>query len=290
MISLQKGIPDDMMKVAGRVKFAALLKYGQITWRRRPLPDFIILGAQKCGTTSLHHYLRQHPQLMSSPYRKEIHFFDGGVNSKTDVFEKGETWYRAHFGTRKPGGLPQKTFEASPVYIFNPLVAERISELIPDARFIILLRNPTDRAISHYFHERKLDREPLPIMEAMQAEEERLRPALETRNYRDERFIHYSYKSRGHYCEQIRRYLDFFPIKNVFIMDSKELLAEPTNALRRVFEFLGVDSAFRVKDLKPLNVAANKDKVAPAVRTYLDGHFRSHNQALYELTGRDFGW
>jgi sulfotransferase family protein len=287
---MDKGMSGEVLKLAGRMKFAALLKYGQITWRRRPLPDFIILGAQKCGTTSLHHYLRQHPQLVSSPYRKEIHFFDGGVNSKLDIFEKGETWYRAHFPAREATGSAQKTFEASPVYIFNPLVAKRIAGLIPEARLIIILRNPTDRAISHYFHERKLNREPLPMLDAMHAEEERLKPVLESRNYKDERFIHYSYKSRGRYHEQIKRYFDYFPKANIFIADSRELLTEPRNMLRRLFEFLEVDPGFTVKDLKPLNVAANKVGAAPGIRAYLDSYFKPHNQALYELVGDDYGW
>lgn len=282
MHSLKQMVPN-------RVKEVALLKYRQATSRNRPLPDFLIIGAQKSGTSSLSTYLNQHPQLIQSCV-KEVHFFDGGLNPSVDNFRKGQAWYRAHFPLRKNMSAHQKTFEASPLYIFNPLAPKRIADLVPEVKLIALLRNPAERAISHYFHEKRRDRESLSIMEALQAEEERLRHVTKKNDYKSDVFIHHSYKSRGLYYDQIKRYLHYFPMENILIINSEKLFAEPDNVLRHVFEFVGVDSGFTVNDLKPRNVASNRSTVAPDVYEYLNDYFRAHNQALYELVEENYGW
>ena len=97
------------------------------------MPDFIIIGAMKSGTTSLFHYLRQHPSLTPS-YKKEVHFFDGGRKPSADNYEKGKSWYQSHFPLKWSVRNDRKTFEASPLYIFNPLAPQRIYELLPDAK------------------------------------------------------------------------------------------------------------------------------------------------------------
>lgn len=263
--------------------------YRRLTWRERVLPDFIIIGAQKAGTTSLFSYLAQHPDLYPS-HRKEVHFFDGGINPRRDNFRRGQRWYRAHFPRMQELGPAGKTFEASPSYLFNPLVPERIHDLIPDVRLIALLRDPVERAISHYFHERRKGRETLPIMEAMQAEEERLEPAMQAQDYKSDVFRRCSYKSRGIYHRQLERYLARFPRENLLVLDSDELFRAPTEAIRQVLGFVGVDPDVGVPDLEPRNVGSNRSHVEPAVYEYLTEFFRPHNQALYERLGRDFGW
>lgn len=253
------------------------------------MPDFIIVGAQKSGTSSLYHYLGQHPSLFSS-YGKEVHFFDGGLRARIDNYRKGPSWYRAHFPTRKqlpPGG---KTFEATPLYLFNPLVPERMSRLVPDAKLIILMRNPVERAISHFFHEKRKGREPLRILEALQSEEERLAPAMARRDFMDPSFIRHSYKLRGVYHEQIARYLEWYPRENMLFLCSEEFFADPQRVLRRVFRFLDVDEEFRITDLEPRNAAANRVETDGEVYGYLEDFFRFHNQRLYELTGERYGW
>ncbi|WP_157867384.1 sulfotransferase domain-containing protein [Gloeothece citriformis] len=257
--------------------------------RYRTLPDFIIIGAQKSGTSSLYSYLSQHPQLVPS-FKKELHFFDGGLHPDVDNFEKGEAWYRAHFFQKRNTSDNRKAFEATPSYIFNPLAPQRISELIPEVKLIAVLRNPRERAISHYFHETRRDREPLPIMEAFQAEEERLRPLIAKQDYKNEIFIHKSYKSRGLYHKQIKRYLDYFPMSNILVINSETLFQQPDDTLRRVFQFIGVDAGFTVKNLKPSNMGTNKAKIDPDVYEYLEDYFRPHDEELYELIGQNFGW
>lgn len=283
-------VPSRLKRVAGSVCSVAHLGYRQASRRYRALPDFLIIGAQKCGTSSLFSYLSQHPQLIPS-YLKEIFFFDGGVDPKVDYFAKGQDWYRSHFPLRKRVAANQQTFEATPSYIFNPLVPKRIAALIPNVKLIVLLRNPTERAISHYFHNRRKEgREPLSILDAMQAEEERLKHFIENKDYRNEILVRQSYKIRGIYSEQISRYFQYFPVDNILVLCSEKFFSEPDKTLRRVFNFLAVDPSFTVDDLTPRNVAMHKTTVEPNVYEYLNDYFRAHNQVLYELVGEDYGW
>ncbi|HEV2861904.1 MAG TPA: sulfotransferase domain-containing protein [Pyrinomonadaceae bacterium] len=275
----------------GGVKAAAgelVGRYRRATWRGRPLPDLVIVGAQKAGTSSLFAYLSQHPQLLPS-YTKEVHFFDGGLNHKVDDYQKGAAWYRAHFPVRGAGARA-KAFEASPLYMFNPLVPGRMFALMPEVKIVALLRSPTRRAVSHYFHVRRRGQEPLPIYEALRAEESRLAPALGREDYKSDAFIRHSYKSRGLYREQLERFLEYFPRRQLLVLCSEEFFARPEATLGRVFEFVGVDAAFEVPDLRPRNASKEKSEVEPKVYEYLDDYFRPHNKALYELLGEDYGW
>jgi hypothetical protein len=264
-------------------------EYRKATWRLRSLPDFIIIGAQKAGTTSMFRYLSQHSQLLPSCV-KEIHYFDGGLNSDVDNFENGETWYRAHFPLKRQLRDNSKTFEASPLYIFNPLTPKRIFDLIPEVKIIALLRNPTERAISHYFHVKRKGCEPLPIFQAFQKEEKRLEPIDNKRDYRHKSFRHFTYKRRGLYKEQIERFLSYFPMHQMLVLSSEEFFREPKNTLKQVFKFVDVDTEFKIKDLRPRAIGKNKRKVHADVYKYLNNYFLPHNQALYELIGKSYEW
>ncbi|WP_249370119.1 sulfotransferase [Acaryochloris marina] len=267
----------------------AIFNYRKATWRSRNLPDFMIIGAQKSGTSSLYYYLSQHSQISPS-YVKEVHFFDGGLKPDFDNFKQGQSWYLSHFPRAGKTVKNQKTFDSSPLYIFNPIVPKRISEIIPKAKLIAILRNPTERAISHYFYEKKLGYESLPIMDALLAEEERLKPILEQQDYKHTNFIHFSYKSRGHYYDQIKRYLNYFSMSNILFINSAMLFSHPEITLRRVFNFIGVDDDFFVKDLHACNVSQNRTKVAANIYEYLDNYYYSQNHLLYKLIGENFGW
>lgn len=264
-------------------------RYRKATAHRRCLPDFIIIGAQKSGTTSLYNFLAQHPQLLPS-FRKEVHFFDGGINPYADNFKQGTAWYRAHFPMRGRRNDGKKTFEASPSYMFNPLVPRRIAELLPDVKMIALLRNPTERAISHYFDVKRQNMESLPIHQALQAEERRLELAKRQRNYKAYAFRLHSYKSRGLYREQLERYFRYFARQQILVLQSKELLREPHVAMRRLFEFVGVDPGFKVADLAPRNVGKDKEPAPREVYEYLNAYFEKHNRALSDLVEERFDW
>ncbi|MBI4787781.1 MAG: sulfotransferase domain-containing protein [Chloroflexi bacterium] len=233
---------------------AAAWKYRQATNRWRAFPHFIVIGAQKSGTSSLFYYLSQHPQVVRS-FAKEVHYFDGGLNARIDSFQRGPEWYRAHFPLRVMLKPQQITGEATPLYIFNPWVPERISKLLPDVKLIAVLRNPTDRAISHYFHEQRRGREPLSIAEALRAEDERLKPAVQRGDFKDDVLLHCSYTSRGRYHEQLSRYFKYFARDQLLILSSEELFREPENTLAAVYRFLGIEQPTSRIDFKPLNVA-----------------------------------
>ena len=261
-------------------------------WRRlsasqRSVPDFIIIGAQKCGTTSLFHYLAQHPQLAPS-WRKEVHYFDGGLQESRDNYARGPGWYRSNFPLRARLDADQRVFEASPFYIFHPLAAQRIAKMLPDTRLVLMLRNPSERAISHYFHQQRKGRETLPIAQALAREDERL--ALAGTHWNHPNFRHYSYKRRGHYAEQINRYLDHFPREHLLVINSERFFAEPQASLAQVYDFVGVDTDFTVDNLQPRNVSGNRTDVDPAIYQSLDAYFEPHNAELYRLLGEDFRW
>jgi hypothetical protein len=264
-------------------------RYRQVTWQRRPLPDFIIIGAQKSGTTSLHSYLVQHPDIVSS-FRKEVHFFDGGLDPEIDNYRHGEAWYRAQFPIVPKGAGYRKTFEASPLYIFNPPAPARIFNLVPEAKIIAILRNPSERAISHYFNQRRRGGEYLPILDALKQEETRLAPAWERQDYKDASFIRHSYKARGLYKEQLERYFRLFRREQLLVIDSKDLFRDTITTLDRIFAFIGVSTNHALRDTSPKHVAKNKHELAPEIRPYLDSFFQAHNEALYDLIGEDFGW
>ena len=186
----------------------------------RALPDAVILGAQKSGTSSLHNYLVQHPGVIE-PLRKEVHYFDV-------AYERGEAWYRAHFG---PLGDPGLNLDSSPYYLFHPAVPQRLHDLLPDAKLIVLLRDPVRRAYSHYWHERDKKRETLGFEDAIAAEPERLGDAHQQLAagtlQRSHAHQHFSYLARGRYAEQLERWFTLFPREQFLVLRFEDLAREP---------------------------------------------------------------
>lgn len=261
----------------------AIWSYGKATAKIRPLPDFLILGAQKAGTTALYAYLRRHPAI-TGPSWKEVSYFDRH-------YARGPNWYRGNFPNllRTRGEL---VGEASPSYLFHPLGPERVKELVPGARLIALVRNPVDRALSHYNHEVALGREPLSFEDALAAEPDRLR-GEETRlradpGYFSSEWWSHTYKARGLYAEQLERWLHLFPREQLLILPSEELLGEPGPAYARVLEFLG--AASHRLDSYPRVFERQYEGMKPETRAELAGYFAEPNRRLYELLGRDLAW
>ncbi len=249
---------------------------------RRRLPDFLIIGAQKAGTTSLHAYLGEHPRVLS-PATKEIHYFDS-------EFRRGSSWYRAHFPRSTEAG--SLSGEATPYYLFHPLVPQRAADLLPGCGLIVILRNPIDRAFSHHNHERALGFEQLDFERAIAAESERLKGEEERLvrepHYRSFAHQHHSYLARGRYAVQLERWLALFDRDRLLVLSAEQLFAEPVTVAREAQDFLGLEG--RVPgDLSARNARAYAP-IAAEVRAGLRREFEPHNQRLYELLGRDFGW
>lgn len=262
--------------------------------KRRALPDFLIIGAQKSGTSSLYRYLAQHPQVRASE-PKEVHYFDGGTPAGDDAYARGEIWYRSHFPRRAELAPGQKVFEATPIYLLHPLAAERIAATVPEARLIAVLRNPVDRALSHYFHnvrqnDLRRNREDLPPRAAMAAEEARLADVLARGDYKDELYRAFTYKARGRYLEQLERYWAHFPRERLLVLRAEDLFADPAGTVKRVLDFLGLDPAPAAIDFRPANVGHNRADVDAATVAELEAYFAPLNRALAAALGEDFGW
>jgi hypothetical protein len=269
------------------------------------VPDFLIIGAQRCGTTSLYNYLLKHPRV-SGPRRKELHFFDLH-------FHKGMEWYRRQFGRH---GAQWVTGEASPYYIFHPHAARRVADSVPWTRLIVLLRNPVDRAYSHYWHEVRLRREPLSFEDALHAEQARLHGELDkmisNENYNSFNYREYSYVSRSTYIDQIRTWMSLFDASQMLIIKSEDLYEDTEATYRTVTDFLGIQAFIPNKTeyfMARLHQAVSRIRLpeyirhkslwsnrgiypamSPVTRDTLYAYFRPYNGILYEYLGRDFGW
>lgn len=275
-------LPHRIRKVTGNI----LHINRTITAISKSLPNFIIIGSMKAGTTSLYDYLTQHPQIIPAS-KKEIHFFSNN-------FEMGKLWYQSHFPPKSKIGGKIITGEASPYYLFNPFAPKRIHRLLPNVKLIALFRNPVDRAISHYFHEVRAKRETMSLEEAMVTEEKRIEEdftrMMKNEYYHGNIYQHFSYKRRGIYVDQLRSYMNYFRRDRVLILCSEELFENPEEVIREVFTFLGVDNEFRPPDLGAKHVGDYGDEISVGIRNYLIDFFMPHNQRLHEYLGRDFGW
>lgn len=256
----------------------------------RLLPDFLIVGAQKAGTTSLYSYLIQHKNIIK-PLVKEIHYFDGGLDPEIDAYSKGEKWYRAFFPFKFQIENHELTFDASPLYLFNPLCPQRIHQLLPNVKLIVLLRNPVDRAISHYYHQVFKGREYLNIESGFSIEDQRIQYAIESEDFKNHDFIHFSYKRRGLYAQQLKRYLDYFPLDQMLIINSESLFQDPMKTVIEVSKFLGVSTSdIHNINFKAKNVGRVKKNVPSGLIDELNQFYKKPNEELFEIIGQRFNW
>jgi hypothetical protein len=270
-------------RLLGRARRAGAHTLRRASAGRRPLPDFLIIGTQKGGTTSLHAYLAEHRRV-SPPSTKEVHFFDHS-------YGRGVDWYRAHFArtSTAPGNL---NGESTPYYLFHPLVPARVADVLPECRLIVILRDPIDRAFSHHNHERALGFEDLPFEQAIEREPARLEGEqeriLDDPGYRSFAHQHHSYLSRGRYAEQLERWLEHIDRRRLLVLGAEDLFTEPAAVIGQAQDFLGL-ARETPADLSAKN-ARSYAPIADDVRADLRQRFAPHNRRLYELVGRDFGW
>lgn len=252
------------------------------TYFFRAFPDFLIVGAQKCGTTSLYNYLSQHHNITPALV-KEIHYFDLD-------YQKGGKWYKAHFPIDRGYKI---TGEASPYYIYHPCVPNRVFNLIPEVKLILLLRNPVDRAYSHFQHERHLGLEPLNSFEdALKAEEERLkgvnRKLINGCLKYSFNHQHFSYLSRGRYIEQIKRWLRYFRREQLLIIRSEDFFKYPDKIMEKVFGFLNINY-YKHKRYRVYN-KLDYQKMPPETRQKITKYFEPYNKKLYKYLSWKNEW
>lgn len=253
------------------------------------LPDFLILGAEKAGTTFLYSLLQEHPNFRAAA-KKEVHYFD------SRKFEFGPQWYRAQFPRQVDVGKRNTiTGEASPYYLLHPLAAQRAYELMPDVKLIVLLRNPIDRAYSGYQHKVRDGVEPLSFEAAIEAEPERLAgerdKLINDETYYSKNYRWYSYLTRGIYVDQIRRWQKCFAPDQFMIIKSEDFFEEPLSTLDRVCNFVGLqERQVGVRNPQKTGKGAKYEPIKPGTRRRLETYFKPHNQRLYDYLGEDYGW
>jgi len=266
---------------------AALRAYGMATASARPLPDFLVIGAKRGGSTSLYRNLVETPGVLALWPRVEdlkgTYYFDV-------EFGRGERWYRSHFPTASARG-GALVGEASPYYLSHPHAARRAAELVPDARVVVLLRDPVARAHSHYKERVKQGIEHLASFEAaLDAEDERLAGELERMlddpTYVSANHLNFGYRAQSEYGAALERWLAAYPRAQVLVLRSEDFYADEGGVLDRVRGFLGLEPA-RLERLRHYNDTGPSgldDRVADGLRIALADDQRKLADLLGEPT------
>jgi Sulfotransferase domain len=268
---------------------------GRVTQAARMEPSFLIVGAQRCGTTSMFKNLRQHPAVLAPALQKGIHYFDKN-------YDQGAGWYRSHFplrmtatrlgrGAANAGAAPI-TGESSPYYMFHPLAADRIARDLPDVRLIVLLRDPVERAISAYTHEKARGFEAEQFERALELEPERIagerEKMLADPSYDSFHLQHNAYLTRGQYVEQLERLEAIFGRDRLHVVDSHDFFERPAPTYAKVIAFLGLPAfdgaVFDQHNARP------RSPIPGDLAARLDEHFRPYDQRLAAWLGQAPGW
>lgn len=265
----------------------AAIKYRSFRGQLGPLPHFLIIGGQRCGSTYIYDRMREHPGVCGALV-KEVHFFN--TNTR---FRKGPDWYRGNFPSPdvlnpENGHGPSKITGEASGYLFHPLAPGRIAALMPDVKIIGLLRNPVDRAYSHYQHMRRLGYEHvLTFEEAIDLESDRLAKEVEEGVF-GHHHHHHSYLARGIYADQLPAWFDVFSRDQLLFIQSEALYRDPSAVLKEAARFL------ELPDWEPEEYSGHKQfpysDISDETRTWLEDYFRPHNERLFNMLGVDYGW
>jgi hypothetical protein len=265
---------------------------GQLTWQARMTPSFLIVGAQRCGTTTLHLALKAHPNVVLHRLHKGVNYFD--VN-----YERGPEWYRAHFPlaayararTARAGRTPI-TGESSGYYMFHPLAAERIGADLAGVKLIALVRDPVERAYSAHHHELARGYETEPFERALELEASRLageverlraEPSSESFSHR-----HHAYVTRGRYADQLTTLAEHGGADNLLVLDADAFFERPKEHYDRVLSFLGLPSHDR-SPLRQTN-ARPRAPMPESLRSRLRDELANSDAALARFLGEVPSW
>ena len=238
------------------------------------LPDFLGIGTQKGGTTTLHRLLREHPQIFL-PEFKEVHFFS--LHS-----EKPTSWYASHYKNAKKDMIKG---DITPLYIFDPKSPGLIKKVLPNVKIIALLRDPVERTLSQIYHSKRHGFEPLNPADALKMEKERLE------NGNEYSFQKHSYLARSRYIEQLERYEKLFPRENILIIKSEKFFANESTSWIQIQQFLGLE----IKPTPPTMPKANPGKgearnVDPKLKQWLREELYETAREVKRRYGIDWGW
>lgn len=287
--SVQRRLPAPWRGAVRRVGLA----WGRATARWRQLPDVIVVGAQRSGTTTLFRMLAEHPQLMRPTLSKGTGYFD-------DQYVLGPRWYVAHFPLRITGRLRSllrhqprvQTFECSGYYLFHPLAAQRIARDLPQAKVVVMMRDPVARAWSAHRHEQARGFDDLDFAQALAAEEARvgpehdrliLDPAATSHSHR-----HHAYAGRSRYRPQIERFIAELGPERVFLVEAERLFADPVGEFADLQRRLGL-TMHRTTVLSAWNARPGGD-LDPALAARLRDEFASDDHYLTAQLGHQPAW
>ena len=271
-------------------RFSLKSAYRIVTNQIRVLPDFVVIGSSKSGTTSLHYYLIQHPSIIAE---RNVHFFEY-------IHTNSIEWYRAHFPTKAYKNFKkiirkEKLIvgEQTATYLFHPLVPKRIHATMPNVKLIVILRNPVDRAYSNYQHQVKEGIEKRTFEDAIKSELKRIEiskkePEYKINNDDFNNHVIFSYLRHGIYVDFIKAWMEFFTKDQFLILPTYELDNNHVKFLKQVFNYLNVPN-FKIKSLERQNVGEYK-KLDKSTRQFLIDYYRSHNERLFKLLGKKFDW
>jgi hypothetical protein len=288
-VSSESTLPVPVKKVAQSV---VVHGFGRATNRLRALPNLLIAGGQRCGTTSMYRALSQHPAAFKPNMHKGVHYFDM-------YYDKGLPWYRSHFPLQSAVDKAAKqydtapvVFESSPYYGFHPLCPQRYARDLPGVRLIILIRDPVERAYSAHAHELARGYETEPFERALELEDARL-AGQEEAFLADPSFVshahqHQAYVRRGQYVEPLRRLESILGRDRLHIVDSERFFSEPEPVFADVLAFLGLPAAGDIRFER--HNARPRAPMPDQLRARLEAHFAPYNAQLVEWLGWQPSW
>lgn len=275
---------------------AATRAYALQTSASRPFPDFLIVGVKRGGTTSLFNYLLMHPGVLGLyPQLRG--------RKSTDFFFKerarGEDWYRSHFHTRTYRALMQRrlgyspvTGEASPYYLWDQRIAPQVKEICGDVKAIALLRDPVERAWSHYQERVHNGQEPLAFEAALAAEDDRLageaQRMAEDPNYYSPAYDFYAYRRRGIYLPQLQAWRRSFPQEQLLVVRSEDMYQDVQGTFDVVTDFLGIPR-FTLPSTAAFN-SITRSRIPEDTRSELARFYGPHNEELSQYLNRSSMW
>lgn len=260
--------------------------YFGITSSIRVLPDFLIIGAKRCGTTSLFTYLPEHPSIIES-HHDNMGFFN-------DNYHLGVNWYKSFFTTISTKKRIEKeqgkclSFDVTTRYIEQKSTAENIKKIKPDMKIIVILRNPIDRAYSQFNLSKKELTQSLDFESEVFREITELEKKMENNNELEFNKEKQHYIQRGLYAKQLKSWFEIFPRDNILILSTEDFKNDNNMTYSKIFDFLDIPEHSINK--KEMIGKGEYEPMKETARKMLIEFYKKHNEDLFKLIGKKFDW